>query len=65
MHSPPKRRQPRYAGISNSRELDLPIVIHCRDAESRLVEIVREVGIPRRGGVIHCFTGDTDAARDL
>src|SRR5258708_4587719 len=46
-------------------ELDLPIVIHCRDAEARLVEIVRAVGIPRRGGVIHCFTGDIDAAREF
>jgi TatD DNase family protein len=46
-------------------QLDLPIVIHCRDAERRMVEIVREVGIPHRGGVIHCFTGNTDAAREF
>jgi TatD DNase family protein len=48
-----------------AQELDLPIVIHCRDAERRLVEIVREVGIPRRGGVIHCFSGNADAAREF
>src|SRR5271168_3165296 len=54
MHSPPE-----------AQELDLPIVIHCRDAERRLVEIVRETGIPARGGVIHCFTGDTSAAREF
>jgi len=42
-----------------------PIVIHCRDAERRLVEIVREVGMPPMGGVIHCFTGDTEAAREF
>ena len=46
-------------------ELELPIVIHCRDAETRLVEIVREIGTPARGGVIHCFTGDTSAAREF
>jgi TatD DNase family protein len=44
-------------------ELGKPIVIHCRDAETRLVDIVHEIGMPARGGVIHCFTGDADAAR--
>ncbi|HYB90854.1 MAG TPA: TatD family hydrolase [Candidatus Binataceae bacterium] len=43
-------------------ELNLPIVIHCRDAEARLVEILRERGVPPAGGVIHCFTGDADSA---
>ncbi|MGH7948839.1 MAG: TatD family hydrolase [Candidatus Binataceae bacterium] len=46
-------------------ELSLPIVIHCRDAEHRLVEIVRGVGIPRAGGAIHSFTGDVSSAREL
>ncbi len=45
--------------------LDLPIVIHCRDAEARLVEIVREIEMPPAGGVIHCFTGDAEAARSF
>ncbi len=40
-------------------------MIHCRDAERRLVEIVRETGIPPRDGVIHCFTGDSNAAREF
>jgi len=43
--------------------LGRPIVIHCRDAEERLLEIVREVGVPPAGGVIHCFTGGAEAAR--
>ncbi len=48
-----------------AHELSLPIVIHCRDAERRLVEIAREASIPERGGVIHCFTGNADAAREF
>ena len=44
-------------------ELDKPLVIHCRDAEERVLAIVQEVGIPPRGGVIHCFTGNAEAAR--
>jgi TatD DNase family protein len=43
-------------------EMNLPIVIHCRDAEARVAEIVSEAGMPRAGGVIHCFTGDRGAA---
>ena len=44
-------------------ELNKPIVIHCRDAEEQLAAIVRESGLPPAGGVIHCFTGDSKAAR--
>jgi TatD DNase family protein len=46
-------------------ELGKPIVIHCRDAEERLAEIMREESLPPAGGVIHCFTGDAKAAETL
>jgi TatD DNase family protein len=66
MHSPPYAQEASLrAHLALAAELDLPIVIHCRDAENRLVEIVRETGIPPRGGVIHCFTGDASAAREF
>ena len=51
--------------LALASELDLPISIHCRDAEARLSAIVREVGMPSRGGVIHCFTGNREAAREF
>ncbi|MGB3551710.1 MAG: TatD family hydrolase [Candidatus Binatus sp.] len=66
MHSPPDAQEASLrAQLALATELDLPIVIHCRDAERRIVEIAREVGIPPRGGVIHCFTGDPNAAREF
>ncbi|HEY9158617.1 TatD family hydrolase [Candidatus Binatus sp.] len=66
MHSPPQAQEASLrAHLALAAELDLPIVIHCRDAERRLVEIARETGIPPRGGVIHCFTGDASAAREF
>ena len=66
MHSPREAQEASLRShLTLANELDLPIVIHCRDAEDRLVEIVREAGIPRRGGVIHCFTGNADAAREF
>jgi len=66
MHSPVDEQEASLrAHLALAAELELPIVIHCRDAEDRLVEIVRETGIPPRGGVIHCFTGDINAAREF
>ncbi len=48
-----------------ARALDRPVMIHCRDAERRLCEIVRETGLPPAGGMIHCFTGDAGAAEEF
>jgi TatD DNase family protein len=48
-----------------ARALDKPVMIHCRAAERRVFEIVRETGMPPAGGMIHCFTGDARAARDF
>jgi TatD DNase family protein len=64
MHSPAAAQEDALRRhLEMAAELNLPIVIHCREAEPRLAEIVREVGIPPRGGAIHSFTGDADAAR--
>jgi TatD DNase family protein len=44
-----------------ARKLDKPLVVHVRDAHDDCEAILREAGLSR--GVIHCFTGDTAAAR--
>ncbi len=44
-----------------AKKVGKPIVIHVRDAHEECHEILRNAGMSR--GVIHCFTGDTDAAR--
>jgi len=46
-----------------AQELSLPLVIHCREAESIVAEIVRQEGMPAAGGAIHCFTGAAEDAR--
>src|SRR5205085_3981693 len=51
------------AQVRLARELDLPIVIHTREAEDDTVAILREEGGGALRGVLHCFTG-SDALAD-
>lgn len=46
-----------------ARRLDKPIVIHCREAEADVVQMLRQFGGPIRG-VMHSFTGDAATAAD-
>jgi TatD DNase family protein len=46
-----------------AHELSLPLVIHCREAESIVAEIVQQEGMPAAGSAIHCFTGTSEDAR--
>ncbi len=48
--------------IALARELGKPVVIHCRDAHADTRAILREEKVDR--GVIHCFSGNADDARD-
>ncbi|MBI4138857.1 TatD family hydrolase [Candidatus Uhrbacteria bacterium] len=49
--------------LSLARDMDLPVVIHCRDAFERLAEILRDR--PPVRGVVHCFSGNWDHASPL
>ena len=48
-----------------ARELDLPVVIHDREAHDDLMRVLQEDGIPQAGGIMHCFSGSPDMALDL
>lgn len=39
-----------------AKELNLPVILHCRMAHTDLIEILKSQ-IPKLCGVIHCFTG--------
>jgi len=61
-HSPRDVQQRVFAlQCELARALDKPLVVHVRDAHGDCLGILRETGV--RHGVIHCFTGDTAAAR--
>lgn len=51
------------AHIQVSLELDLPLVVHTRQAEDQTVDLLRGEGRGKAKGVIHCFTGTLDMAR--
>ena len=50
--------------IHIARETALPIVVHERDAAHDAVEMLRTEGGGKLRGVIHCFTGTYEAARE-
>lgn len=49
--------------IALARQLQLPLVVHLRDAYDDAVAIMREERAAEIGGVIHCFSGDRSVAR--
>jgi TatD DNase family protein len=46
-----------------ARELDLPLVIHTREADADTIRILQEEGEGCVRGVFHCFTGGPELAR--
>ena len=49
-------------------QLDLPIIIHCRDAYPEILDILEQKKHTRLRGVLHCFTGsqaDADRLIDM
>lgn len=52
------------AHLEAARELELPVVVHTREAREETLALLREHSDPRIGGVLHCFTEDLDMARE-
>lgn len=48
--------------VKLAHEWDLPLVIHCREAFSELFKSLKKIGVPKRTGVMHCFTGTQEEA---
>jgi TatD DNase family protein len=49
--------------IHMARETRLPLIVHDRDAHAEIAGLLRSEGGGALRGVIHCFTGDYDAAK--
>jgi len=50
--------------IRLARELNLPLVVHSRDAGGDVLSALQEEGLPPRGVILHCFSGDLNLARE-
>ena len=59
----PKEKQIEVFGrqLELASELNLPVVIHDREAHEQTLKIVKSSGVRR--GVFHCFSGDYEMAR--
>lgn len=64
-HSSPKDQRERFREqIHLARELQLPVIIHTREAQEDTVKILKEERASDVGGVFHCFSGDAWLAKD-
>jgi TatD DNase family protein len=62
-----KQKQLFLEELRLAKELDLPIILHCRMAHDDLLEILRQQSIfydTGMKGVIHCFTGTTEQLQE-
>lgn len=48
--------------LSIAKDLNLPVVVHSREAKTDTLRILRESGLTR--GVMHCFSGDWQMAEE-
>jgi len=56
--SPEAQRSVFHLQMEVAAETGLPLVVHCREAESEMIPMVREAGEGGVRGVLHCFPGD-------
>ncbi|HEY9225560.1 MAG TPA: TatD family hydrolase, partial [Gemmatimonadaceae bacterium] len=62
-HSPRELQRRAFAAqLALARELDRPVVVHTREAESDTSAMIAEAGAAGVRGVLHCYTGSHQLA---
>src|SRR4030042_81143 len=51
--------------LAVARDIDLPVIIHCRGAFNELVRSLQKIGAPKAGGIIHSFSGSPELAEEI
>lgn len=46
-------------------EMDLPVVIHSREATDHAISLIQKMNLPNLKGVFHCFTGTVEQAKEI
>lgn len=62
--SPEVQRERLIRHLKVATEAQLPVCIHTREAREDTLALLKEHTSPAIGGVLHCFTGDIDMARE-
>lgn len=57
------QRQSFINHLQLASELELPVVVHTRDAREDTIDFIREYGSRDSAGVLHCFTESLDMAK--
>ncbi len=64
-----KQKQVFLQHLELAKELNLPVILHCRKAHNEMLEILRRSDLRKTGGgqtssaVVHCFTGKWSQAK--
>jgi TatD DNase family protein len=48
-----------------ARELELPLIVHCRGAYNELITCFKHIGVSEAGGIVHSFSGSPEIAEEL
>lgn len=49
--------------LSTAGAIDLPVIVHTREARADTIALIKEYGSIESGGVLHCFTESYDMAK--
>ena len=60
----PRQREAFERQLDLAAACDLPVILHEREAAADVLAVLRSTGLPPRGGVWHCFSGDVALATD-
>lgn len=61
-YSAEKQKKLFISQLELAKKLDIPVIIHSRDASNDTMEILREY---RPKGVVHCFSGSAETAKEI
>ncbi len=51
--------------IDLAKQVNLPIIVHDRDAHGDTIDILKSENARGVGGIVHCFSGSTEMAREV
>jgi TatD DNase family protein len=58
-----KQQQVFLSQLAIAKKLELPVIVHCRDAASTVRALLKEFGAGTVGGVMHCWAGDIEETK--